>query len=159
MTVHTTKRSLTVVAFAAALGLALPAMAAGDWIKYGGIDGETKIVALEKVEWRAMPTTGCSGRLTAGSMIIRGELPPSAAGQHTETLELHVRLPPLRAASKAGLTGPESGDQEMTVELEDVLITSATRTTAQNSSAVVSLGKLDRVEYGGGSWSVKGCRS
>lgn len=144
MTVRMSKRTLTVLAFAAAIGAALPAMAASDYLlTLEGIKGESKVIALDKVDWRAMPTAGCSGKLAAGSMIITGDLPATQAGKHIE---------------KAVLTMRKSGGSAMTIKLEDAMISSITPPTTQKSSAAPSLGKLGRVEYGGGSWSVQGCR-
>lgn len=134
-------------------------LAASDYLlTLEGIKGESKAVALDQVDWRAMPTAGCSGKLGPGSMVIAGDLPPAAAAAN-----VHVRLPPPTVAGqhikKAVLHVRKQGEESaMTVELEDVLITSATPTAAQGSSAVPSLGKLGRMEYGGGSWSVKGCQ-
>lgn len=136
--------TLAAVAFAAATAVALPALAAGDWIKFGGIDGETKAIALDKVEWRAMPTTGCSGTLAAGSLIIGGDLSAVA---------------PVKTFKRAVMFVRKAGEPNaLKVQFEKIVISSATPTTAQNSSAVVSLGKLGRVEYQGGSWSREGCQ-
>ena len=82
--------------------------------------------------------------LGAGSMTIAGDFSAVRSGTHFKKAILTMR--------KSG------GESAMTIELENTMVTSATPATAQNSSAVVSLGKLGRVEYGGGSWSVKGCR-
>lgn len=122
-----------------------PPQAASDYLlELEGIKGESKAVKLDKVEWRATPTTACSGKLGPGSMVIGGDLGAVRSGTHFKKAILTMR--------KSG------GESAMTIELENTMVTSATPTTAQNSSAVVSLGKLGRVEYGGGSWSLKGCR-
>ena len=122
-----------------------PPMAATDYLlELDGIKGESKAVALDKIEWRAMPTAGCSGKLGPGSMAVGGDLSAVRSGTHIKEATLTAR--------KAG------AGNAMTIKLYDILISSAAPATAQNSSAVVSLGKLGRVEYGGGSWSVKGCR-
>ena len=121
------------------------ALAATDYLlELDGIKGESKAIPLDKVEWRAMPTTGCSGTLAAGVMTIGGDLSAVRSGTHLKEATLTAR--------KAG------AGNAMTIKLYDILVSSAAPATAQNSSAGVSLGKLGRVEYGGGSWSVKGCR-
>ena len=121
------------------------AVAATDYLlELGDIKGESKAVALDKVEWRAMPTAGCSGKLGPGDLTIGGDLSAVRSGTHVKEATLTAR--------KAG------AGNAMTIKLYDILVTSATPAAAQNSSAVVSLGKLGRVEYGGGSWSKMGCR-
>jgi hypothetical protein len=102
---------------------------------------------IRPVNWRALSgLRGCSGVLGAGEMTFKalsGDPPPVGI---IKTAVLFVRKAPTKSSG-------------YTVKFEKIVISSATPTSAQNSSAVVSLGKLGRMQYSGGSWSIEGCRS
>ena len=108
--------------------------------------GGTTSTRIEPVNWRALTgLSGCSGVLDAGQMTFKALSGDPPAAGYIKKAVLFVRKAPGRG------TG-------YTVKFEKIVISGAAPTPAQNSSAVVSLGKLGRVEYGGASWSIEGCR-
>ncbi|MBR7619282.1 type VI secretion system tube protein Hcp [Phenylobacterium sp. 20VBR1] len=136
---------LLTAATMAALSGSAQAASADYLLVIQGVDGESKAQNNLKQLGLAATLRGCSGATGAGRTTIGGpEVPTSrslaaavATGQHIKKATLFVR--------KAG------GDSALTIELENVLITSA-----KPASPTGALPSTLTLSYGGLTWSTEG---
>ena len=138
MTIRLTKRALAALAFAGAIGAALPALAAGvDYLlTIDGVPGESKVETTFDPPMRG----GCTGPVAGGAAMMNIKNPElvrviPATGRHFRKAVLFVRK------SGVDATGYE-------IKLEDILITSI-------AGAAPGQAKVTFVR---GTWTKQGCR-